>query len=146
MRKLLREYNQIIKETDAVYSSLARRSGLSDCAFWLMYAIRDTTGKCTQKSICFQWTICKQTLNSALKGLENRGLIVLVSDHEDKKSKQIQLTEQGVHFAEKYIDIVFELEQETLRQMSPEERCAIIESNRHYLELFRAKVSEFRNK
>ena len=51
LRQQLRTYNAIYKETDALYSELARRSGLSDCAFWLLYSLRDTEGICRQKDI-----------------------------------------------------------------------------------------------
>ena len=36
-RMQLHIYNAIYKETDAVYSGFAKRSGLSDCAFWLCF-------------------------------------------------------------------------------------------------------------
>ena len=47
-RMQLHIYNAIYKETDAVYSGFAKRSGLSDCAFWLLYSIRDSEDTCRQ--------------------------------------------------------------------------------------------------
>ena len=111
LRQQLRTYNAIYKETDALYSELARRSGLSDCAFWLLYSLRDTEGICRQKDICGQWTLSKQTVNSALKGLESQGLIILQPETGNAKSKRILLTDKGNRFAEQHIDPVFELEQ-----------------------------------
>ena len=143
IRRQLREFNSIYKETDAIYGELAKQSGLSECAFWLMYSIREADSKCTQREICGQWTMSKQTVNSALKGLENAGYIVLTSSETDKRSKYIALTDKGVQFARKNIDVVFELEQFALQKMSDTERLALIENNRKYQELFRAETTRF---
>lgn len=131
------------KETDAVYSKFARQSGLSECAFWLLYSIREADGKCTQREICGQWTMSKQTVNSALKGLEKNGYIVLMSSEADKRSKYIALTDKGVQFARENIDIIFKLEQNALKKMSSTERTAMIESNRKYQKLFQSETERF---
>ena len=143
IRQQLREFTAIYKETDAVYSEFARRSGLSDCAFWLMYSIHEAKGKCTQREICGQWTMSKQTVNSALKGLEKNGYIVLTSSKTDKRSKYITFTDEGVQFARENIGIVFELEQRALQKMSGTERIAMLESTRKYQELFREETERF---
>lgn len=143
IRLQLREINTIFKETDAVYSKLARRSGLSDCAFWLMYSIREANGRCTQRELCDQWIMSKQTVNSALKGLEKNGYITLTSSEIDKRSKYITLTDKGIHFSEENIDIVFELEQLAFQKMSIAERAAMIENTRKYQELFLTETERF---
>ena len=73
-RMQLHIYNAIYKETDAVYSGFAKRSGLSDCAFWLLYSIRDSEDTCRQKDLCGQWTMSKQTVNSAAQGPGKAGI------------------------------------------------------------------------
>lgn len=140
IRRQLREFNAIFKETDAIYSRFAKRSGLSDCAFWLLYSVREADGNCTQKEICGQWAMNKQTVNSALKVLEKRGFITLVPSETDKRSRYIVLTEQGERFALENIDIIFQLEQLTLQKMTDTERDAMIEINRRYYKLFEAET------
>lgn len=143
IRRQLYEFNTIYKETDAIYSELAKLSGLSNCAFWLMYYICEKNGKCIQKEICGQWTMSKQTVNSALKGLEKNGYITLTSSEEDKRSKYISLTDKGQKFAHEHIEIVFKLEQLALQKMSDEERISMIENNRNYQRLFQAETEQF---
>ena len=143
IRQQLREFNNILKETNAAYSELAKQNGLSDCAFWLMYSIREADGKCTQKDLCDQWIISKQTVNSALKGLEKNGYIILSASPTDRRSKYITLTGKGVEFAHEHIDIVFDLEQLVFQKMSDAESAAMIESTRKYQELFRAEMKRF---
>jgi len=143
IRQQLYEFNASYKETNRLYSELAKKSGLSDCAFWLMYSIREADGKCTQKDLCNQWIMSKQTVNSALKGLERNGYITLTSSESDKRSKYITLTDKGAEYAHENIDIVFELEELTFQKLSVTERTAMIETNRKYQELFRAEVERF---
>ncbi|HWQ74600.1 MAG TPA: MarR family transcriptional regulator [Syntrophomonas sp.] len=146
IRQQLRDFNTIIKETDAIYGELAKQSGLSDCAFWLMYSLCEADGECTQKDLCDQWIISKQTVNSALKGLEKNGYITLTSSETDKRSKYIVLTDKGVRFAHEHIDIVFKLEELAFEKLSVTERAAMLEANRKYQELLQAEAERFLNK
>lgn len=143
IRNQLRELNTIYKETDAIYGEFAKQSGLPDCAFWLMYSIYEAKGRCTQKEIRDQWTLSKQTVNSALKGLGENGYITLASTETDKRSKYIALTEKGVEFARENIDIVFEAERRALQKMTCMERDAMLESTRKYQTLFRDEMEYF---
>lgn len=143
IRQQLREFNVIHKETDAVYSELAKKSDLSDCAFWLMYSLREADGACTQKDLCSQWIMNKQTVSSALKGLVKSGYIALTSSQTDKRSKYVSLTDKGVEFARDHVDIVFALEQAAFQKMSDADRAALIESNRTYQKLLQAEVARF---
>ncbi len=139
----LKELNTILKETDAIYSKLARQIGLSDCGFWLMYSIREADGKCTQRELCDQWIMSKQTVNSALKNLEKNGYITLTSSEMDKRSKYIKLTDKGIHFAKETIDIVFKLEQLAFQKMSPTERATMIKTAQKYQELLLVEAKRF---
>lgn len=145
IHKQLREWYSIWKETDAIYSQLAKRSGLSDSAYWILYMVYEMEGKCTQKSICKQWAMSKQTVNSALKDLEKRAYITLESVTNDRRSKHIILTDIGRKFAQENIGIVFDFEKRTLQKMSDAERTAMIESSRRYLELFREETATLLN-
>jgi Transcriptional regulators len=145
-RRQMQELNTIYKETDAIYSEFAKRSGMSDCAFWLMYALCEADGKCTQKELCSQWVMSKQTVNSALNGLKKSGYISLILSETDKRSKLIMLTDKGLQFKEKNIDIVFHLEERVLQRLNNTEITAMLESNRKYQELLRAEAKQFLNK
>ena len=143
IRQQLQEFTAIYKETDAIYSEFAKMSGLSDCAFWLMYSLCEANGKLTQREICGQWTMSKQTVNSALKSLEKNCYITLTSSEIDKRSKYITLTEKGFKFVHENIDIVFEVEQLALQKMSDTERITMIENNRKYQILLKAETERF---
>ncbi len=139
----LMECYSIWKETDSLYSEMARKSGLSDTAYWVLYSIWLFGSKCTQKDICEQWSFSKQTVNTALRNLERKGFISLVQVESDKRSKYVVLTEEGKRFASKYIKIILQIEEITLHKMSDAERDAMIRSSRRYLELFREEINNF---
>ncbi|WP_019177176.1 MarR family winged helix-turn-helix transcriptional regulator [Methanomassiliicoccus luminyensis] len=139
----LRELISLFKEGDAIYGEFAKQSGLSISAFWLMCSIREEDGKRTQKEICDQWAITKQTINSALKGLEKRGYITLEPSEIDRRGKYVILTEKGVKFAQENIDMVFEAEQLAFQKMNHVERRTLMECSRKYHELFRAESERF---
>lgn len=61
-RKLLTQFNNLYKEMDDVYHSLARHYGLSDCAFWILYTIRENKDGYTQSQLCEMLSLSKQTL------------------------------------------------------------------------------------
>ena len=41
-REALAAYNDVYKEQDDLYRAVARQCGLSDCAFWVLYALRES--------------------------------------------------------------------------------------------------------
>lgn len=53
------------------------------------------------------------------------------------------LTDKGIAFARKNIDVVFKLEQKAFQKMGDEGFNALIESNRQFQELLRAETEQF---
>lgn len=68
----LREYNDSLKAIDDTYRAAARRFGLPECAFWILYTLRVERSPLTQSEICALQYQPKQTVHSALKRLEAR--------------------------------------------------------------------------
>ena len=94
------EYNRILKENDELYRSAVKTMGLPDCAFWILYTLRESSETLTQSDVCYTLYQPKQTVNSALKKLADGGYIVL-SEQKDRRSKPLSLTEKGQSLAEK---------------------------------------------
>ena len=131
-RSYILAYNQLLKECDTVYHAAAVRSGLSDCAFWILYSVQDTKRTYTQSEICDSSSLPRQTVNSALKKLEKDGYLTL-QRIEGKISKSIHLTEQGHAFVQKYIKPVMEAEDRACELFSDEEK-------KLFLNIFRTLV------
>ena len=70
-------FNQLYKKMDEIYHLYAKKTGISDMTLWLLYSLSESDTVYTQKEFCLAWHYPPQTVNSALKSLEARGLIGL---------------------------------------------------------------------
>lgn len=116
----------IYKETDKLYAILAKRCGLSDCAYWILYAIERDGGATTQSEFADYWSYSKQTIHSAVKALREKGYIELQDSHNDKRSKLIVYTEAGNRFCEKNIRPAIEAEARAFASLEPTERSELV--------------------
>ena len=142
MSQRLVEYNGLIKEHEDLYRKIAKRFGLSECTFWLLYSLREAhNAALTQSELCY--TLCqpKQTINSALKKMEHDGYIQLVSG-EDRRRKQIQLTEKGEVLAKETVDKVIVLENLTFDTFTAEEQQLFLRLFQKYTDNLKNHLSE----
>lgn len=70
-----RELDCLYLEADRIYYGFARRCGLSNCAYWMMYDIERADGPIALADLTSSWAYSKQTINSAIKSLEARVLL-----------------------------------------------------------------------
>lgn len=140
--KRLSEYNSIIKETDELYRDAARALGLPDCAFWILYVLREDGRILTQSEICDAIYQPKQTVNSALKKLEREGFIKL-ADGSDRRSKSILFTKKGEALAGGTVDRVIAAEHKALAGLTGEEQEVFIGLFRKYTDLLKENMSAF---
>lgn len=117
----LKRFNQIYKEMDAVYHNYAKNCGLSDMAYWILYSMAEEGRPFTQRDFCKSWSFAPQSVNSALKDLENRGVISLEPVPGNKKNKWIRLTAEGEEFMAHTITPLIDKECETFEALSLEE-------------------------
>ena len=141
--EFLRAYNWLYKESNAIYHRLAGYFGLSDTAFWLLYSLRETDRPLKQAELCSILCSSKQTVNSALKNLEEEGLIRLESAQGDRCSKEVFLTEAGSELAAASVDRVLAIEEQAALRLSPEERLAILALERRHVEALRQEAERF---
>ena len=73
----LSEYNHVYKENTAIYRDLSVRMGMTESTFWILYTLRVEEAPVTQSDMCAILGYPKQTVNSALKKLEQEGLLTL---------------------------------------------------------------------
>ena len=127
----LSEYNHLYKENTAIYRDLSIRMGLTESTFWLLYTLRVEESPVTQSDMCAILGYPKQTVNSALKKLEQEGLLSL-SGGRGRGGKPIRLTEAGIKLAEQTVDFVIEAEQRALLDLSTGEQTRLLTLMRRY--------------
>ncbi len=139
--KRLFEYNSILKENDNLYHNAAKILGISDCALWILYVLREEKDIVTQSYICDVLHQPKQTVNSALKKLEAEGILSL-GHTSDNRSKQILLTQKGESFTKNTADKVIAAENAALSCMTDDEQAAFIALFRKYTNLLKFKMRD----
>ncbi len=139
LQQQLQTLNRLYKESDEIYRGIAGRFGLTDTAFWIMYAITHADEPCTQYDLCNDWFYPAQTMNSAVSNLQKKGLVQLVVIPGTRNRKQILLTEDGKKLAERTIGKIDEIERNAFSLFSEEERETYISLYKRHLENLRSE-------
>jgi len=130
-------FNALYKEYDDVYRGMARHFGLSDCALWMIYFIWESDTAYTQSEICGKLFQSKQTINSAMKKLEETGYLELRHIRNNKKSKQIFLTAKGVRLAKQTADKILEVERAAFSCLPEQEQESLLRLTGRYVQFLR---------
>ena len=141
LSKKMLELNEIMKETDDLYRNLAKKFKMSDCMMWILYILREDDRAVTQSDICNLMCMPKQTVNSSLKKMEAEGYIELLNIN-DKRSKQVCLTEKGVDLANNTVDRIISKENNALSKMDNEEQALFINLFKKYKDLLKESFME----
>lgn len=136
----LERLNRIWKESDRIYHDVARRSRLSDCAFWIMYGLMNMDRPLPQKDMSQSWQYSRQTVASALRQLEERRLITVRLADGSRWDKVIELTDAGAEFVERYVAPVVLAEQTALQGMGDDAE-RLIDMMRLYVQLLDTSLS-----
>lgn len=130
-RGALAAYNELYKEQDDLYQAAARGFGLSDCAFWVLYALREAERPMTQSGVCAAVYQPKQTVHSALKKLMGAGYLQL-AEGRDRRSKYLVLTERGEALVHRTVDPVMAAETAAMDTLTEAERTQFLSLCRRY--------------
>ena len=114
-RALLDKTNRQFNECNALYHAAAQRCGLSDAAFWTLYALVTSCEPLTQNRIAADWGIPKQTLNSAVAAMVKKGLLALCPGKGAHSGKIVTLTAEGRALAERTVVPVIAAEEKAIR-------------------------------
>lgn len=139
---VLSVFNQMHKKMNVLYHNYAKSVGLSDTAFWLIYSLYEHGQPCTQKELCEAWFYAPQTINSALKTLEQQGIITLSLAPNNRKNKQIFLTHAGKALMEEKITPLVLAEERSFSQLSEEERMDLLEITQKHIHLLEDEISQ----
>ena len=127
-----RALDALYQKTDKIYYELARGCGLSETAYWILYAVEVSGGQAAQAVIAEEFSYSKQTVNSALKALEARGLVELAFAEGSRRSKVVSLTPAGRAFSDERIVPAIEAEERAFASLAPEERTEFLRLARAY--------------
>ena len=112
---LLEITNRQFNECNALYHAAAQRCGLSDAAFWTLYALVTSHEPQTQNRMAAEWGQPKQTLNSAVAAMVKKGLVELSPGKGAHSGKIVTLTDEGRALAARTVGPVIAAEEKAIR-------------------------------
>ena len=140
----MKRYNYLIGEIDATYHEMSTKLGLSDSVMRILYTICDNGTDCPLQKICRLTGLSKQTINSALRKLENEGVIYL--EPLGPKNKNVCLTESGKRMAEQTAGRIMMMENAIFASWPREDMERYVALTETYLQDLRAMSCKWTDK
>ena len=139
-----RALDVLYQKTDKIYYEFARGCGLSEMAYWILYALEVSGGSVTQSTIAEEFSYSKQTVNSSLKTLASRGLVEVTPAAPGSRAKLVTLTAAGRAFSDERIVPAIAAEDRAFTSLAPAERAELIRLVRAYASAIDAELARMR--
>ncbi|MCI2098337.1 MAG: winged helix DNA-binding protein [Succiniclasticum sp.] len=126
----LHQINTLLAEIDAAYHQAAVRLHIADSALAVLYILRDAGDGCPLRTVYRQYGMSKQTVNSALRKLEEDGCLFL--EPGPGRSKTLHLTATGKQRVEGTAGRLQAAERRVFERWTPEDRAAYVRLLKKY--------------
>lgn len=130
------QYYSYIHEWDSVYEEYAKSVGLSYTSLLILYEIYEVEN-CTQKILCEDCFMPKQTVNAVVTSFYKKGWIRLEEMAQDRRNKTIHLTEKGLNDTREILENVKENENRAMEQLSESERETLMSLTKKFVTCFK---------
>lgn len=122
----LSQLDCLLNRCTNLYHPLAERFGISDTTLDILCGINQLGRPCTQKELCEIWYLSKQTVNSCIKQLSEKGFIETKSSSNDFREKLLFLTPKGKELCARSAKLIYSAECAAFAKLSYEERRQLI--------------------
>lgn len=139
-KEQLETVNQQLKEMISLYRGVVSQAGISENEFWIWYALVNMEGEYTQQDICGIWSLSKQTVNTIITHMVQKGHVVLETIPNTRNRKRIKLTEVGRGYGESLVLPVFAAEQRAYERLPEEEQLVCTRVLGNYVALLREEL------
>ena len=133
--QLFQEFLRLDHQIEEFYHELAVRLGLSDSAFQVLWSVAELGEGCTQRDICRQFFLSKQTAHSSVRKLEQEGVLMLRPG--SGREVAIFLTEKGKALVGEKVVPAMEAERAAARGLQAAEWETALRVMRKWFGLFR---------
>ncbi len=133
--QLFQEFLRLDHQIEEFYHELAVRLGLSDSAFQVLWSVAELGEGCTQRDICRQFFLSKQTAHSSVRKLEQEGVLTLRPG--SGREVAIFLTEKGKALVGEKVVPTMEAERAAARGLQAAEWETALRLMRKWFGLFR---------
>lgn len=132
--------NYLTSEMESYYHQASLKLGVSDSISIILYTIYDSETDCLLSDIYKKTGISKQTINSAIRILENSDILHL--EPYIGRAKKIILTEKGKEYIQKTAAKIYQAEIQAFDTWSDEEIRTYIRLMEKYAECFRHQIEK----
>lgn len=136
----IRRINCLTKDLDSLYHQAARNLGVADSVMCVVYMVHERGDGCLLYDIWNESGISKQTINSAIRKLEQDKILFLEQDKG--RNKRIRLTPEGSVYVERMATKLLEMECASFEGWTEQEIGLHLELMERYNRAFRAQVEQ----
>ena len=122
-----------------LYAVLAKRQGISYNTLLTLYAIDQDQGS-TQSQLANIWLIPKQTLNTVIRSLMEKGYVTLKAG-QNQKEKLVYFTQDGQEYASRVLQDVYRMEDQAIAQIGTQQFLRMVEITRDFTLAFEQEVT-----
>lgn len=134
---LFAQIDRFYLEIDEIYHQAARKAGLSDSAFDILYSLMLEDGL-TQKQLCERGFTAKQTVSSSARRLAEQGLAT--PEEGSERNAPIWLTAAGRAVVEERVRPAYLAEMRAIESLSAPERAELARLLDRYTTALRAEL------
>ncbi|MET3557058.1 DNA-binding MarR family transcriptional regulator [Streptococcus rupicaprae] len=120
----------------ALYEHYARQRGMNYKGLLILLWLYNSPQGVSQKTLCDKTYTTKQVVYAIVQGYVEKGFVELKASQEDKRSKNVVLTPEGMAYATSIIAPLDAMEKEAMAQLSEQQVEMLLESTalfNHYL-------------
>ncbi len=140
LKKELRKLNYMVSEMGGLYHEAAMKAGVSDSVHSILYVLCAEGYRCLQSEIYKQAGISRQTINSAIRRLEQDGIIYL--EKGAGRNTVVCLTEEGIKLAKDKIEPIYKIENEIFDEWDAKEVEAYLNLTAKYRDALKSKLEQ----
>ena len=135
--KNLKRFYLSWQKLNHAYEEYAKEQGMTYISLFILQLLDDGT---TQKELCETLYFPKQTVNKVIQSFEKKGLVTLVENPQDKRSRCIMLTKKGLETQQKIIPVIVKAELETFASLSETEQQIMTDLWEKYTDICVSKI------
>lgn len=139
-RKDIHRINHLSTELESLYHLSSLKLGITDSVSVVLYSIYDAGGECMLGDIYKGSGISKQTVNSAIRGLEADGILYL--EQHDGRAKKVILTGKGKKYVQTTAARLRQAEENAFDTWTEDEINTYIRLMQKYADCFRQQVEK----
>lgn len=141
-----KEYSRIRDNQMSIFENYARKNGMQSKALTILMWIYYNPNGITQQRITRKTYSTKQVVNATIKNFKDKGYIFFEENPEDKRTKVIQLTEDGRTYAASILDALEAAENAAMKELTAEEQDVLLRAGEKFTTALARNIDELRER